>query len=352
MPKYSYEVTINTDVTPPLVTRTTMATVPAEPAPTPPPAGKVYRTKGRRLYDPNGEQVRIVGAEQALWRASWLDPAFVGEIGEAGATGCRVIAYYSTQPPTADQGDKPCTIAMVESALQWAVKAHLFCDLALDGGQVPDVWYRPEVLALIRKYEPWIGLHIVGESGAGSDADWVKYANTQVKRMRGMGVTCPLYVMARTSGRNLPSALKAGGQIVDADPEHNVIIGWQAYWGSEGYYQREYGMTLEQAMRAAANAPFPIQVGLTNRSDPQDDSPQTTPYLDLMRWAKELDLGWLWWDWRMGIDNLTTDGVFGHWATWGNGTVGARAVVLDDVNSIARSARRTDFQLAQKPPAK
>ncbi len=354
MPRYRYETIIDTDVTPPTVA-TKAWPVDGEDDPPAPPTRPVYRTRGRRLYDPNGDPVRLVGAEQTFWRASWLDPAFMGEIGETGATGCRVLTYYTRQPPTAGDGDKPATIDMTESALRWAIKGRMFVDLAVDGGQVPDVWYRPEVMGLIRKYEPWIGLHLVGESGARSDADWVKTSTTAVKRMRDEGIACPLYVMARTSGRNLPSLLENGAQVVDADPEHNVIFGWQAYWGSEGHYQREYGMSLEQAMRAAAAATFPIQVGLINRSDPQNKSPQTTPYLDLMRWAKELDLGWFWWDWRMGIDNLTRDGIYGHWATWSDdpdkGDARARAIAIDDPNSIARSARRTAYQLAQRPPA-
>lgn len=352
MAKYRYDTVVDTGFTPPKVTTTPVVATP-EPGPTPPPppAGTVYRTKGRRLYDPNGEPVRLVGAEQTLWRASWLDPAFIGEIGESGATGCRFLPYYTRTPST---GDQPCTIDMIEAGLQWAVKSRMFCDLAVDGGQVPDVWYRPEVMALIRKYEPWIGLHLVGESGEPSDVAWARSSIASVKRMREQGVTCPLYVMGRTSGRNLPSILKAGRQIIDADPEHNIIFGWQAYWGSDGHYQREYGMSLEQAMRAAANAPFMVQVGLINRSDPQDGSPQTTPYLDLMRWAKELDLSWFWWDWRMGIDNLTTDGQYGHWATWNDdddqGATRAQAIAVSSPHSIARSAARTPYQLAQKAP--
>lgn len=351
MPKYRYETIVDTDVTPPSVATRAWPVDDPDDAEEPAPAGRVYRTQGRRLYDPNGDEVRLVGAEQTLWRASWLDPAFMGEIGETGATGCRVLPYYTRETPT---GDKPASIDMIESALRWAIKGHMFVDLAIDGGQVPDVWYRPEVMALIRKYEPWLGLHLVGESSEPTDTAWARSSSTAVKRMRDQGITCPLYVMARTSGRNLKSVLKVGGQVVDADPEHNIIFGWQAYWGSDGHYQREYGMTLEQAMRAAAAAPFPIQVGLINRSDPQDNSPQTTPYLDLMRWAKELGLGWFWWDWRMGIDNLTRDGVYGHWASWNDGRdLGdsrARAIAVEDPNSIARTAKRTRYQLEQKPP--
>jgi mannan endo-1,4-beta-mannosidase len=350
MAKIEYKMTVEMSASPPAITVVPWPVTPTPvptPVPVPVPSGAVYRVKGNKLFDPRGERVINRGVEQVLWQASWLNPEFVRQIG-TDANAVRIVPYYLNRTPT---GEEPCTIAQIEVAIRWAIGGNMLCSLAIDGGQNPDVWFRPEVMVLLKKYSPWLVLHAVGESGASSDDAWVTSSKATIARMRQAGLKMPLEIMARTSGRNLPTILAKGQQLVDADPEHNLIFGWQAYWGSDGAYQREYGMTLEQGMRKAAAATVVVQVGLLYHSDPQDNSPQTVPFVDLMRLAQELGLGWLWWDWRMGVDDLTTDGVFGHWTGWKNPAgQGAQAVTQTDPNSIANTAVTTQYQTDQKAP--
>ncbi len=79
-----------------------------------------------------------------------------------------------------------------------------------------------------------------------------------------------------------------------------------------------------------------------------------TPYLQLMAACEAYNLGWLWWDWRMGLDDLTYDGIYGHWdpgGDWGtdHGIYG-QAVVDTDTNSINNTSVRTAYQQAQSAP--
>jgi len=99
-----------------------------------------------------------------------------------------------------------------------------------------------------------------------------------------------------------------GPEIVAADPLRNTIIGWQAYWGSSQFYQRRYGMSLTQGIQAAAQATFPIQIGIDRITDPPSE---TMDFGAAMSTAQSNGVGWLWWDWYnpYGPDNnLSRDG--------------------------------------------
>ncbi len=344
MPDFDFLMTVNTDTTPPTVT--------VRPAPEPPSTdagpSPTYRTSGRWLLDPLGVKVIGRGVEQAYWRAPWLATSYVDEIARTGANQVRVLPYLTGRTPT---GDPNATLADVEDMIQRAIRGHMLCDLAIDGGQVLDTWLRPDVLALLGRYEQHLVVHALGESYAETNTAWRESAIATVRRLRDAGLRMPLTVMSRQGGRNLPCLLEQGLAVVDADPLHNVICGWQAYWGSAKGYQREYGMELHEAMQYAAGAEVPIQVGLVYRSDPAT-SPQKVPFPDLMRWAQELQLSYWWWDWRMGIDNLSRTGKFGDWAsaTEGPGADGYPLGVTVSTD-IAHTSVRTPYQLTQAVPS-
>jgi hypothetical protein len=116
-------------------------------------------------------------------------------------------------------------------------------------------------------------------------------------------------VTANQFGRDLPSLLELGAQIIASDPLGNTVLGWQAYWSQSGYYQETYGMSLTEAVQAVASAPFPIQLGLDHITDFPSD--QTADFGSLLAATDANDIGWLWWDWYNPYgneNNLTEDG--------------------------------------------
>ncbi|MGA4923558.1 hypothetical protein, partial [Bacillus subtilis] len=94
-------------------------------------------------------------------------------------------------------------------------------------------------------------------------------------KMRAAGYRSPLYVMSRGGGRQLTTLLNRGLEVQNADPLHNTVFGWQAYWGtnsSGGNYwaNTANGMTLREAMIRVRDAPVPIQVGAIALADPNE----------------------------------------------------------------------------------
>lgn len=333
---------------------TTTTTPPTTPTPTP-ALGQSYITVGRELRDPNGDRVVVRGYEQNYSNEGWLPEYTATEIGKTGANTFRMLPHFL-------MGNGRYSLAQIEAVIQRGIAAHMLVDVAIDGGRGTDpaaVYLRADVKALLFKYQRNIVIHAKGEATEATGAAWVTNAKAVVAAMRAAGYITPLYIMGNTYGRNLPTILQYGQQVVDADPLHRIVFGWQAYWGSGNGYQNQYSCpdapcTFTKAMAAIAAAPFPIQVGLIYRSDPQAGSNQTVDYSLLMRLAQELGIGWLWWDWRQGIDNATTDGYYGHWATIQgctgspcvNGHPIGRNVAIDDPNSISRTSVRSSFMLA------
>lgn len=311
----------------------------ASPTPPPPPVETAtYTTSGRYLRDPLGATVTVRGAEQVMWNASWLPNSHITQQASCGSNEIRILPYFTTATPT---GEPKNTLAQIEDQIKRAINGHTLVSVGLDGGQKLSTWLRADVKALMIKYQKYIVIHAKGESGEGSGAAWVTAANSVVSQMRAAGYTMPLEIMTTTAGRDLPTALNFGQQIVDADPLHRIIIGWQAYWGPGNFYQNQYNMTLAQAFANAQAANFPIQIGLIKHADQQNNDPAVMNYSALMADAQTRGLGWLWWDWRMGQDDLTTNGNCGSYAHDG------LDIVVNNPNGIQHTAVRTPFQLAQ-----
>lgn len=318
----------------PTATPTPSPTIPA-----PPVQAATYQVVGKDLQDPNGATVEIRGLEQSMWNAGWLAPSMISDIGRTGANTVRILPYYTLNTPT---GEPRSTLAQIETMIRLGINAHMLVDVAIDGGKDPNVWLRPEVKALMLKYSKYIVVHAKGEAYEPTHDAWAAEATRVVTMLRAAGYTMPLYVMTREGGRNLPAILAKGSSIQSSDPLHRVVFGWQAYWGNNNAYQNAYGMTLAQAFSAVASAPFPIQVGLIWHTNPWDIPALTVDYAALMADAEAKHIGWLWWDYRMGKDNVTQSGVYGQWTTWG------AKVVSTDPNSIQATSVRTPFQVSQQ----
>lgn len=295
-------------------------------------AADVYHAMGRYLYDPCGERIVVRGVEQMFWNTSWISPSFVDEIAKTGANTIRILPQID--PPTPD-GQSVIPLDGVEQLIQKALDGKMLVDVAVNGGKDPNVYVRDDVKTLLLAHERNLVIHAKGESYESTAEEWATDSKNVVTMLRAAGYRAPLYILATNGGRNLPVILDKGQEILDADPLKNVVFGWQAYWGDSNYYQNLFGMTLAEAVAQAGAAPFVIQVGLLRTTDPNE----TMAYSAVMADAQAQELGWLWWDWRMSTDNLTTDGTYGHWASVGED------VAVSNVNSIQNTAVKTFFQL-------
>jgi hypothetical protein len=217
-----------------------------------------------------------------------------------------------------------------------AVAAHNMVAYIAPYGSEGQGWLaHADVKAMLEKHKAYILIDAFGEPTFDDRARFLSEASSSLKRVRDLGYTVPLTVTANQFGRDLPSLFDLGPQILAADPLHNTVFGWQAYWSSNGYYQNTYGYSLEEGVAAAAAAPFPVQLGLDRITDFPSDV--TADFSTLMNATEANGIGWLWWDWYNPYgneNNLTQDG------SVNNLTATGRTVINTHPASVKNTAKR------------
>ena len=200
-------------------------------------------------------------------------------------------------------------------------------------------WFnRPEIKQVLLRHEKGLILDAFQEPDYNDVPRWIKETKAAIAQVRGYGYRAPVTVLSNQYGRDLPAALEHGQEIADSDPRHNTILGWQAYWGNTGWYQKAAGMSLSQGVERSAERNFPMQLGIDLNADP--GSPMD--YAEVMAVAQREKMGWLWWNfwnrWDSMGNNASNDG------TAANLTPTGQAVVSGDPHSIKNTARKACFR--------
>lgn len=260
----------------------------------------VLRVEGRYLYDTCGNKLMIRGFEQFIARGidvggSW--DALIDEIAKTGANAVRILPA------------KDLTAAEIDAVIARIVGHGMVFNITR---QEPGWFEDPHLRAVLMKYEPWLMLDAFNEPVYDDRARWLDDVKASILAARAAGYRVPLNVLANHYGRDLPSVLDHGDEIVATDPMHNVILGWQAYWGSAtAALAPQYGMTVTEGATAAAAKSFVVQLGLDYYTDPEIDPLQLLDYQAMMETAAAHELGWLWWDFYNPFgrkNNATADG--------------------------------------------
>lgn len=200
-------------------------------------------------------------------------------------------------------------------------------------------WFkRDDVRKVLLSHERGIILDAFQEPNYDDVPRWLNETKAAIADLRSAGYSAPLTVLSNQYGRDLTTALDHGQEVVDSDPKHNTIIGWQAYWGNSGWYQKAAGLTLTQGVEKAATKNFPFQLGV----DQFADANELMNYAEVMAAAQKTGLGWLWWNfwnkWDGLGNNASNDGTATNLTTVGD------IVIRSDPNSIANTAKKACFR--------
>lgn len=320
-------------VQPPLATNEQAETAaPAEPpAQTASPVERAtITTSGRDVLDSCGNKLVVRGVEQIFGEQlpqgnDWV--GLIGQIADSGVNAVRILA-----------GTDTLSNADVDSLIQVAVDRQMVVYMTPYGNQNMQWLGQPDVREMLAKYEKHVIIDAFGEPTFDDRARFLADSTDAIRQVREWGYRVPLTVTANQFGRDLPSLLELGAEIVASDPLNNTILGWQAYWSTSGYYQDLYGMSLEEAVQAVAAAPFPIQLGLDRVTD--FPSGATADFGALMSATEAHGIGWLWWDWYNPYgneNNLTEDGSAARLTPTGSAVVSTHAASVQNTARLACS---------------
>lgn len=267
-------------------------------------------TSGRHIVDRCGNGFVPRGLENAL--GEQLPPGndwggFVDKMAATGANAIRIL---------------PDVAQLSLSDLDKVFQRVVANDLVVYVSPGDRSWFgQSGVKTLLDTYKGHLILDAFQEPNYDDRTRWLSDVEAAIDQVRGYGYTVPITVLANQYGRDLPVLLSKGADVVAHDPQHRVILGWQAYWGSSGWYQSQYHMTLSEGFAAAAAAAFPIQAGIDDIADLPNEH---MDYSAAMTAAQSNGIGWLWWDWYNpygSANSLSTDGTVNHLTSVGTTVV-------------------------------
>lgn len=295
----------------------------------------VHRTSGRFLLDPCGDTVVIRGVEMPVHQLEYLP-----EYAKTKGNFVRILVDGKNARWTTPLKD-------LDSMLALARRLHLAVDLSIhdtvhvNGAQ----FVQPDVLPMLKRYEDILTLHAQGEGRQTDSVSWIADGKAAIDTIRKAGLRCPLFILSNFSGRNPRMVADHGQKLVDHDPERNILLGVQIYWGytaskQPGWFLRDYGSDSAWIAKFA-QMPFPVIAGINNL-DPYGD-----PWMDYeTQMAETLKhrIGWFWWDWNNPFAageqyHLAEDGKYGNW-----GEVRAGGPDLDFLVAKASSGAETKIE--------
>ena len=123
-----------------------------------------------------------------------------------------------------------------------------------------DYWTSKDVLDVIKKHEKYLIINIgneVGDDQVTNDQFRTGYENV-VMQMRNAGIHTPFVIDAAEWGKNLDMLVATGQNIINSDPDHNIIFSVHMYWAiSEG----ADAAFITNKLMESVNAGLPLIVG-------------------------------------------------------------------------------------------
>ncbi|MBN2802511.1 MAG: cellulase family glycosylhydrolase [Deltaproteobacteria bacterium] len=186
-----------------------------------------YRVKGRFLYDRCDEKVILRGVNKMT---VWQDKAGAAfpEIAKTGANTVRIV--WTTTDGTAAQMDTVIGKA-IDNELIPIIELHDATGDLTKLSAVVDWWIKPEVVAVIQKYEENLLVNIANEVGAGlSNSEFVLAYKDAITKMRNAGYKTPLIIDASGWGQNIDILQACGPTLFNFDPYSNIMFSVHMWW--------------------------------------------------------------------------------------------------------------------------
>lgn len=275
-----------------------------------------------------------------VWSAGRDGSPEFQEIAKTGANSVRIV------------WNEEGSAAELDAAISNAVAAQLIPMVEHHGatgelGKIPEVvdyWVNPDVLAVLKKHEPYLLLNIANEAGDGTvtQSDFLATYETAITRLREAGLVLPLVIDAPEWGQNIDMLQSTGPTLLDHDPEQNLLFSVHMWWHDPD------GTRIKNELAQSVAMELPLIVGEFSQHAVYMCGDAPFAYTVLLEEAEKHEIGWLAWSWgavkngdcapenpgdESGFD-MTTDGSFGSWNAWGE------VVAVTDPHSIQNTSVR------------
>lgn len=335
----------------------------AQPARQPSQTKNTLYTKGRYLFDSSGQKIVLRGINLPLlddWNFPQSDR--LAELEKTGANAVRIQWYKDYGQPTRpayslqnlDNFLAKCKANKIVPILGLC---DLTCksDATLLNTQLIPWWTSEPVLAVLKKHQRYLIVNLANELGV------YRWANNSVEALEAYKTSyknaiasirqhlqVPIAIDAPDCGSSIEVFAKIGRELIDSDPNRNLLFSGHAYWA--GYDGMSH-------LNAVIKANLPIVFGeIANKQDEsiagktaycyydldgikENHPPQNNfTYQALLKVLKEQEIGWLAWCWwKDGCDRreMTRDGNFSGLTPYG------KDLVNNPIYGLKATARRS-----------
>ncbi len=283
---------------------------------------ETFYTDGRHLHDPNGKKIILRGINLPLLD-DWNFPPNdnLADLEQTGANAVRIQWYINY-----GNADRPAyTLADLDGVLTQCKANHMIPILGLWDIPCPDDatlvntrlipwWTSDEVVAVLNKHKLYLIINLANELGVyrwsnnpatalSGFKNAYKSALTSIREKLHM----PVMIDAPDCGTSIDALITIGQELIDHDPDHNLLLSVHAYWAAYD------GMP---HIDSAVNGNLPIVFGeVANKQDEtiagvpqycfydldgldQNHPPQNAfTYQRLLQTLKTQEIGWLAWSW-------------------------------------------------------
>jgi mannan endo-1,4-beta-mannosidase len=279
---------------------------------------------GRYLYTPAGEKLILKGFNAMIVYWDLHGVVNFPEIEKTGANCVRIFWKLDGWTPPASDLDKVLTNCIKNKMIP------IIClwDATGDWSKIQfcvDYWTSPSIAAVLKKHEKSLIVNIANEPGnkAMGNAVFTETYSGAVQQMRDAGIRAPLMIDADQWGRNANSVLNTGQQLLELDPEHNLIFSWHlwdpANWGTGKISE------IDRIVNTAVDQNICFIVGEFGPCERCDNCTSTKINWEyLIEKCHNNEIGYLPWVWRWtDCHSCITynPGKYGEWTNspWGEG---------------------------------
>jgi mannan endo-1,4-beta-mannosidase len=327
-----------------------------------------FYVSGRTIHDPCGNVFVPRGINYPVLD-DWGFPANLGsteqsaEIRKANPNIVR-IAWYSdygqTSRPAYALKDLDSVITRFRryQIVSVIVLMDATCnnDYSFFNTRINSWWTNPAVVALMQKHRGHVLLNIANEfgyvnwtgNGTAALTTWSNNYKATITAMRNAGLSSPIMIDAPDCGTSLDPLLNSAAGLQAHDPLHNIIFSAHAYWATAFGYD---SVTLRSRLTQLVNAPVPVILGeIANFQSDTQPCQYPINYVSLLRMCRELNIGWLAWNWTNDYCNsrqMSSNGLFTSLSAYGN------TLVNDAYFGLANSAVKSPYmqQISCTPTA-
>jgi len=319
-----------------------------------PPQRETFYTDGRHLHDPNGKKIVLRGINLPLLD-DWNFPPGnkLADLEQTGANAVRIqwyIKYGNAERPAYTLADLDAFLTqckamrMIPIVGLWDVTCQ--ADPTLVNTQLIPWWTSDEVVTVLNKHKQYVIINLANELGF---VRWVADPVSALSAFKNAYTTAltsireklhmPVMIDAPDCGTSIDALVTIGQELIDHDPDHNLLLDVHAYWAAYDGIPH---------IASAVNSNLPIVFGeVANKQDEtvngatqfcfydldglnQNHPPQIAfTYQSLLQTLKTSEIGWLAWSWgpdgcasrNLGTYNQNTNQFEGLSEPFGNDIV-------------------------------